>query len=49
MTQTEVEMLTEEDVSLHCNAGECVHFLVSLLHPQIDGVTNDYMQTEIRT
>lgn len=35
-----------KEVFLLCNVGVCVHWLVSLLHPQTDGVTNDYMRTE---
>jgi hypothetical protein len=49
MAQTKVEMLTEEDAFLHCNVRLCVQWLVSLLHHQTDGVTNDYMRTETRT
>lgn len=49
MAQTQVEMLTEEDVFLYCNLRVYVHCLLSLLPHQTDGVTNDYMTTETRT
>ena len=49
MAQTKVEMLTEEDKFLYCNVRVCVHCLVSLLHHQTDGVTNDYMRRVTKT